>query len=331
MDYFETGFAVREQAWHGLAKVLENAPRDTVQAVRDAGVDWPVRTVPAYALVGDRYLEVPDARHVVRERNGFEPDVLGTVGTRYVPLQNADAFRWFNPLLADGDMSLESAGSVKGGRYVWILAKVNSIPRARVGSKADDIVEPYFLLSNAHDGTNAVTGTFTFVRVVCWNTLSAALRESDRKRSASFKIRHTRAMADTLRDFRNRIDLERRNFEGKALLWQELSERRIERATDAETYVRRVFGTPETVAKAMAEHEPLPEVRAEKHVARLFREGPGADSAGPTWFGLYMAATHYIDHERGRSADSRLASTWFGDGVNVRDRAESVALELAGV
>jgi hypothetical protein len=44
-----------------------------------------------------------------------------------------------------------------------------------------------------------------------------------------------------------------------------------------------------------------------------------------------MAATHYSDHFNGHTAETRLASTWFGAGAQVRERAEAEALELAGM
>lgn len=327
--YFESGFFIRDKAWHGLGKVLQAAPT-TADALVYAGLDWPVETIPSYAEIGGRYVEVPDAKHVVRHGVEDDPEILGTVGARWTPLQNREAFSWFDPLVHEGNVSLEAAGAVRGGRNVWILARIND-SSVSVGQRSDDLVNPYLLLSNAHDGSRAVTVAFTPIRVVCWNTLSAAHSAADQAQSGAVKLRHTRNLATSLVQLREQIDLERRNFEAKALVWRELAERPVEKADEAADYVRRVFGEQKAVKKALDLGEELPEVRAEKHVARLFVNGPGADSAGRTWFGLYMAATHYIDHERGRTTDSRLASTWFGPGAETRDRAETVALELAGV
>src|SRR5690606_1423164 len=172
--------------------LLQHAPT-TAGPRRAAELDWPVETVPAFADVDGSLIPAPEARHVIR-RTRAGAEVLGTVGKRWTPLQNRDAFRWFDPLLADGDCELEAAGSLKGGRNVWILARVRSIAPVTVGRRPDDEVRPYLLLSNAHDGTRAVTCAFTPIRVVCWNTLSAAHSVADRAdaRAArtSVSIRH---------------------------------------------------------------------------------------------------------------------------------------------
>jgi phage/plasmid-like protein (TIGR03299 family) len=328
--------------------VLQDAP-STREALRLAGLDWHVNLQPVYARLDDagsphdgNTVDCEDHRAMVRDvhqRNGsIHSDVLGIVGTRYVPLQNVDAFRWFDPLVADGDCKLEAAGSVKGGRNIWILAKIAEVA-AQVGRRSDDIANGYLLLSNSHDGTRAVTVAFTPIRVVCWNTLSAAHRAADAHGETSRKVRHTRSAANTLAGIRETIDLARRDFSAKALIWREMAsadlapEGSATLARIAQGYVRRVFNPASVVDKARKEGTlaDLPEVRAEPHVWRLLHNGPGADSAGPSPFGLYMAATHYSDHVNGHNTNTRLASTWFGTGASTRDRAESEALALAGI
>lgn len=334
--YFESGFFVRDRAWHGLGVVLDNAP-ELDDALRIAGLDWDVHTVPSFARVGDSHYPADDARHVVRQI-GDRVDVLGTVGKRYTPLQNREAFAWFAPLVHEHDVELEAAGSVKDGKNVWILAKINGAQDVSIG-RADDIVRPYLLLSNSHDGTRAVTCAFTAIRVVCWNTLSAAhaIADSDSTGRTSRSIRHTASMAENLRIARDQIALAERAFTEKADIWRALADVPIARSDDALRYTRTVFareGDAQKVAALNAEKAPvgeLQEVRAEKHIARLLRSGPGADSAGLTWWGAYQAATHYVDHVRSSDPNRALASTWFGAGAKVRDRAESVARAFAGV
>lgn len=355
--YFESGFFVRDKAWHGLGTVLREAPRDTREALRLAGLDWHVNLAPVYCAPGlspndtravgshdpmaASLIRCDDAHAMVRDVHtpdgDVRSDVLGIVGTRYVPLQNTDAFRWFDPLVAEGDVQLEAAGSVKGGRHVWILARCGD--PLQVARRPDDIASPYLLLSNSHDGTRAVTVAFTPIRVVCWNTLSAANRAADGDRGAARKVRHTRAAANTLAGIRETINLAQRDFSAKALLWRELASadlapaRSPQLASIVRRYARVVFGAPAAVAKAKKEGTvaELPEVRAEDHLWRLLHNGPGADSAGVSPFGLYMAATHYSDHVNGHNPSTRLASTWFGAGAGVRERAEAEALELAGI
>ena len=68
-------------------------------------------------------------------------------------------------------MHFETAGSLHGGRRVWVLAKLPE--HIEVGG---DPVRPYVLLMNSHDGSTAVVAASTPIRVVCQNTLNWGLR-----------------------------------------------------------------------------------------------------------------------------------------------------------
>ena len=67
--------------------------------------------------------------------------------------------------------SLETAGVLSYGRRVWGLARVNDGAEIIGG----DVVRPYVLLGTSYDGTMATVAKFTSVRVVCHNTITAAL------------------------------------------------------------------------------------------------------------------------------------------------------------
>ena len=94
--------------------------------------------------------------------------MLGIVGPRFAVLQNKDAFGWFQPFLDAKEAALHTAGSLRGGSRIWVLAKLNRDPLVIA---AGDEVEKFILLSHGHDGRLAVRGGFTPIRVVCQNTL----------------------------------------------------------------------------------------------------------------------------------------------------------------
>ena len=100
--------------------------------------------------------------------------VLGVVGRRYRVFQNHEAFDFMDGLVGDKLAMYETAGGLHGGKRVWMMA---SIPKEyRAGP--DDLIKPYVLLTNTHDGSQAPRMIPTTVRVVCQNTLNLALRES---------------------------------------------------------------------------------------------------------------------------------------------------------
>lgn len=200
-----------EAPWHQLGTfVADTAGMLGAEFMKHAGMDWEVGTEPLFAAVLDAegkptsYVEVKDAKGVRRLSDG---SYLGTVGGSYSPLQNVQAFEWFDPFVKEGLATFNSAGSLKGGARVWALAKVSGDPLVIV-PKANDIVEKYILLANAHDGTLATRAGLTPIRVVCQNTLSSALGQSSR---SLFKLNHTKNQGerlDIVRDIMKAVNME---------------------------------------------------------------------------------------------------------------------------
>src|SRR5262245_7622734 len=144
--------------WHGLGvEVGEEAKHDPRIMLVNAGLDWEVGLVPL--MTNDKH-EIVDRNAVRRLSDG---SILGTVGKAFVPVQNADAFEWFRPFVEAGEAAFETAGSLRSGARVWVLAKLNRDPLVVAPS---DTVDKYLLLSHGHDGTLAIRVGFTPIRVV---------------------------------------------------------------------------------------------------------------------------------------------------------------------
>jgi Domain of unknown function (DUF932) len=111
---FESGFFANKAAWHGLGTVLDNPP-NTSQALSEAQLNWTVEEKPIFGQIDDNFTVIPTHKSLVRSTDG---QLLGIVSKHYSPLQNQDAFEWFDFLLHDGDVSLEAAGSLKEGKRV---------------------------------------------------------------------------------------------------------------------------------------------------------------------------------------------------------------------
>ena len=169
----ESMMYVREKPWHGLGTMVSEAPT-SADALRFAGLDWEVRQEPVYNSRGGI---IDGYRANVRDR---DDSVLGVVGDRYRVVQNTDAFRFTDSLIT-GEVRYETAGSLRDGRQIWLLAKM---PERKV---AGDMVEPYLCFTNAHDGSSGVKVCMTPIRVVCNNTLNVALSSAKRV----WSMRHT--------------------------------------------------------------------------------------------------------------------------------------------
>lgn len=184
----ESLFYVRETPWHGQGLRVEDAP-SSEEAIRLAGLDWSVDQQPIYLADGT---QIKDNYANVRSSDG---KALGIVGSKYKIVQNTEAFAFTDELLGEG-VKYETAGSLKEGKVIWLLAKM---PEAF--EVLGDKVEPYLVFTNTHDGSGAVRVCMTPVRVVCNNTLNMALRGAKRVWSA----RHTGSIASKLDDARETL------------------------------------------------------------------------------------------------------------------------------
>src|SRR3990172_3163985 len=117
----EMAMYARVPAWHRVGKVLESAPTSSVHAIQEAGLDWEVRTASLTYNTGDGIETVPDRRIVLRDS---DDRYLGVVSDSYRVIQNSDAFKFYDILAESGQIKYESAGSLRYGRVVWILAEV---------------------------------------------------------------------------------------------------------------------------------------------------------------------------------------------------------------
>lgn len=182
----ESMFYVNETPWHGLGVKLESAPT-TREAIVAAGLDWEVGQRPLFegscsTLGADGKETVPDMpvyggnvgnlvfRKVEGHTNYRKTDgrILGVCGPGTGVLQNTEAFRFFDRFVDAKTAVLETAGSLRNGERIWILARLNLSPSVIVPG------DEYLLLSNSHDGKVAVRIGFTPIRVVCANTLAQA-------------------------------------------------------------------------------------------------------------------------------------------------------------
>lgn len=199
----DTMFSVRETPWHGLGAVLDEPPATVAEAIEAAGLGWSVAKESIAVDRGDksadewwvpRCEEIPGFYATVRQDTR---EVLGIVGERYRLVQNHEAFTFIDQLLGSA-IHFETAGSLHGGRRVWVLATLPD--HVEVGG---DDVRPYVLLMNSHDGSTAVVAATAPIRVVCQNTLNWGLSSARQK----FSIRHTEAVTQRVHEARRVLDL----------------------------------------------------------------------------------------------------------------------------
>jgi len=317
----ESMFYVDQVPWHGLGTQLENPPT-IEEGIRVAGLDWNVETKELFL---DSGLKIPKHRAVVRDS---DKSVLGIVGKNWTPLQNDKAFEFFQPFLDAGECTLETAGSLRGGRHVFILAQIKKDPIRIVG---DDVFRQYLLLANGHDGSLAASVAATPIRVVCANTLAMTLED---KASKILRCVHTQKIEENLSLVQDTINLTTQQFEATAEQYKLLAKSGI-RELELMEYVTKVFFPPKKSKKTVSLEVKAAEERAAQKlyekILPLFETGRGSNLPGVrgTYWGAYNAITEHLSYSRGRSQDVRVDSLWFGAGGALNQRALKVAVEAS--
>lgn len=211
----ETMFYVRNVPWHGLGTRVMEAPASS-EALKLAGLDWKVLQEPVYTENGEL---IRGYKANVRDT---DRKVLGVVTDRYKVVQNQDAFAFTDALLGQG-VRYETAGSLMGGKKVWLLAHM---PREYIIS--GERISPYLVFSNTHDGSGAVKVAVTPIRVVCSNTLNLALASAKR----SWSMVHTGDIKSKLEEAKKTLFLadaymESLGKEFEVLQRQEMTEKKV--------------------------------------------------------------------------------------------------------
>jgi phage/plasmid-like protein (TIGR03299 family) len=184
-------FFSTQKAWHGLGKIVQDYPTSK-EAIQFAGLDYTVEKRPLFTYNNENQngnsdtdiiipeIEVPNYYATVRTDN---ETVLGVVGKDYQVVQNVDAFSFFDSIVGGDGIQYETAGALNKGERIFVTAKLPDY--IKVGN--NDLIEQFLFLTTSHDGYGSITAAFTPVRVVCANTLNAAMRNH----SNAVKIRHT--------------------------------------------------------------------------------------------------------------------------------------------
>lgn len=210
----ETIFYTREKPWHGLGTRVIESPISK-DALRLAGLDWKVLQEPIYTET-EELIESYKAN--VRDT---DCKVLGVVTNRYKVIQNEEAFAFTDALLGEG-VRYKTAGSLQGGRKVWLLAHM---PHEYIIS--GERISPYQVFSNTHDGSGAIKVALTPVCVVCINTLNLALSTAKR----SWSMVHTGDIQSKMKEAKDTLFMAEKYMDS---LGKEFENLRMKKLTDQE-------------------------------------------------------------------------------------------------
>jgi len=317
---FSSGvFCYNKPAWHRLGVVVDGT-LSAREAFRVANADFSVAGKPVF----DADMQpIPGYQAITRMDTGR---TLSVMTETYTPIQNESLIRIAEAL--HEDINMDAVCVLSDGKKVTFTARIR-------GAEGDvvpgDPVQQYLIGCTSHDGSIPFQLLFSPIRVVCQNTLSAALgiASNQRHRDNSIRIRHTKNAESLIQRLPELVDVRRRQFIGG------LDELRQMASTPCtmiqfRQYISNVFadqlqGTINDVRgdKSTARPKVLEDLPAWASVLRKFEgEAIGSDlrgSHGTAW-SAYQAVTEYMSHESGRAKDPTEAT---------RQRLESIYWGLA--
>ncbi len=296
--------------WHGLGvEVADNLT--PLQMQKAAGLDWKVEK---QSIVTSEGIAVDKKKALIRTSDN---SVLDIVGAEWNPVQNTEAFNFFSEYCKTGNMKMHTAGSLQDGKIVWALAKLDDEFKLFGG----DRVESYLLFSNPHKFGSSIDVKFTPVRVVCNNTLTLSL-QTGRENAAGVKLNHKKAFdADKVKEMLGIANMKLGTYKEMA---EALGKKKYKK-DDVLTYIDSLFPTYSKKERGKKlVHQELSQNG--QRVFELLETSPGHTYKPGSWWNAFNAVTYYSDHERGKTADARITSSWYGQSKNLKQRALQDAL-----
>jgi phage/plasmid-like protein (TIGR03299 family) len=313
----------RKDIWHRLGQEMQ--PGMGMQAwAKAAGLDWQAVKVPAIAnLAGPqwdhlpadtRFRAVQDRFFVARSDNGHP---LGFVSDVYEPVQPLEVLEWFERYISvDDRFHLDVAGSLKQGEIIWATATFKD-SLSIVGEEH----KARLLMTTTFDGSGATINKATMTRVVCNNTLDAAMVD----KRATIRTRHNtkfdaarvgRELAAIAEGFTHYKAM------AEALVAVEMTKEQVSQFFKACLDIPFDAKQDDISGKKLASFQALSNA-----YGATVREGTKPNSQ---WAAL-NAITRYVDHDKhvrgGDNKDeARVLSANFGSGAALKQKALGILM-----
>ena len=306
----DTMYSTREKPWHGLGVVVKEAPTSE-EALRLAGLDWNVVQEPIYTPFREK---IEGFKANVRDS---DRKVLGVVSDRYKVVQNVEAFSFTDELLGQG-VRYETAGSLSGGKRVWLLAR---LPREYI--IAGERISPYLVFSNTHDGSGSVKVAVTPVRVVCNNTLNLALETAQR----SFSMVHTGNISDKITEARDTLFKAESYMDRLGAEFEQLHQQKV---TDAEVqkYIELLIPLESNATRTQEKNVN----RLREDLAMRYYDAPDLQKVGKNAYRFINAVSDFATHAEPLRRTANYSENLFSrtvDGNPLIDRAYQLVKSAA--
>ena len=315
--------AFQQPAWHKLGVTFDRA-LTVADALKEGGLDFDVTKHP-------NIHRLPSGIDVISDDSFFtmRSDTNAVLGARlgkdYTVFQNSQALDFVQEILYRGTATIETAGAIDGGRKAFICLRNSK--QIEVGS--GDLVNSFVLIATSHDGSLSITAMPTNVRVVCNNTLSAALSGK-----GAVKIRHTANANGRMQEALRVLGLLQDSQAQSEDSYNTMRNTAIDQNAFFD-YVGNIFMTGAEISEAQAGKKVAELLSTRKaniinDVLKFATQGIGQNSAltngKPNMWYAYNAVTGYLTGKKYGTADDRMNSLIFGDSASKIEEAGILAL-----
>jgi phage/plasmid-like protein (TIGR03299 family) len=304
----------RETPWHGLGNVVDGV-LTAEEAIEAAGLNWTVsmrdvfRRKTLHNPFGDdleTFSKIEDRFELTRDSDDKPYAILSGM---YKPFQNRQAFSFMDSLVASGAAKYETAGSLKGGRVVFITMATPDWITLPGGDK----IKTYLLLRTTHDGTGRIQVYVVTVRVVCNNTLTIAIGGAKHK----WGVTHTSDVSAKVEQAQQALGLTIDYDKAFAVEAEQLMDVRV---TDDQIV---------KFLKEEIEERPRRDVLIEKILFNVKNSPTVAGYEGTGW-GVFNGVTEHLEHgENHRSGDAHFVRMFDGPQFKLRTNLANKILALA--
>lgn len=315
-------FSAVTRGWHDLGQLTDKQVT-AAEAIKVSQLDWEVEQVPVYHTWNGELEALEDQYLVRRKDNGR---ALKVMSNKYQVIQNSETFAFADEIIGSGQAVWDTAGSIAGGRVVFMQVELPG--HLFLKSNPDDKTVKKVLFLNSHDGSKALTGMITPVRVVCQNTLNAALSEH----SNCFKIYHRKNFQSKKDEAAKILGLASAYYDDLQIVMDTLAEQEVTKSY-VDGFVSTLFPSSKDEVATRTENR-------RQQIVDLFSNGRGNN--GENKWDLYNAVTEYVDHHsagrmtstrQGRSdalvnveSEARFERAILGSGAVLKQRALDLLL-----
>jgi len=297
-----------EKAWHGLGQIVETA-MTSEEAIKLANLDYQVDKAMV-SFISNQEMTYHDVDGYYATYRTDTKQCLGLVKSRYEIVQNQDAFAFFDAIIDRGEAIFETAGALGNGERIFLSAKLPD--DFEVGGEK---IEKYIMLTNSHDGTSSVIAGFTNVRIVCNNTLQAALSSLSNKVSIS----HISGAKDRIKEASKVMGIQSKYNQEVGDIFNRMVDRKMTEG-EINDFITKVM-TPEylQVAKNKEEEKEM-STRLKNTIDAtlqftLTHSTQTTESANMTLWGAYNGISGYFNYIKPfKNGEDKFKSQIFGQG-----------------